>query len=230
MGVLVESPEGWHMRFAALKPDGKVDGRRLRAFQVDKHVYQSWVDYYSRRAMAGKWEEVEAFQRRRGGNFRVIKAGLHMRPEENWSLFTDVLFQDLVQQPPGERNTLEDRVRAILTKALIPAEEEVEVPGKWRDDDDEVMIPFDFGLTREHYQVMELVSAQPTSILGLKARIDAVTRVDPKTELVAFVSHRAYKSDSALDKALRPIEAIAHAIDIDNEDEAADQLREIVDA
>lgn len=230
MGVLVDSPEGWHMRFTALRSDGKVDGRKLRAFHVDKHVYQSWVDYYSRRAMAGQWDEVEAYQRRRGGNFRVIKAGLHLRPEESWSVFTEVLFQELVHQPSGERNSLEDRVRAILTKALVPAEEEVELPGKWRDDDEEVLIPFDFGVTREHYQVMELVAAQPTSVLGLKARIDAVTRVDPQTELVAFVSHGAYKSESALDKALRPLEAVAHAIDIDDEDRAADQLREIVDA
>lgn len=229
MGVLVEAPDGWHMRFAGLRPDGTLDARKLRAFQVDKGVYMSWVEYYQRRALKDRWGDVITYQQRRGGNFRVIKAGIHLKHEDNWELFTEVLFSDLVHQPTSGGHSILDTVEEILSKAMVSAQPEVEVPGKWNPADPEpVMLHFDYGVDANSYHLLEIVSSQQASILGLKAKIDAVTRVEPSTKLVTFLSFKTYKTERALDAALRPLEAVARPIDVDEVDAAADHLREVL--
>ena len=69
VGLAVETPEGWLLKFIAEDSDGHVSGQKLRSQRVKKDVYESWIKYYRRKAIEGKWDEVQQFHSRRPGNF-----------------------------------------------------------------------------------------------------------------------------------------------------------------
>lgn len=232
IGIAVETPDGWLLKFIAEESDGRINGQKLRSQHVKKDVYESWIQYYRRKALAGNWDEVEHFHSRRPGNFTTALAGRTWEPERDWSAFVDRLYVSLIEEerPPQPMEIFRSKVDRVFDIAGIVPTREVLVPGKWSPSSEEVNIPFDFGYQNGQYHVMDAVTlGRRQSITDFKARLDAVERARVVKSCIAFYETPGL-DEGQIDEALRPLEDGAHPIPVDDEEKAAEMLLELMPA
>lgn len=226
VGVALKDPNGqWHLRFLGETAGQGVDGYKLRALKLNKALFESWIDFYRRKAARDEWDEVLAFQAEKPTNITVRSAGVHLREENDWDDFTQQLFAELVDERHREPNDMDAKIRRLLKRAGVVPAERVPLRGKWDAKGAEQEILFDFAIPNSpDPQIMARVSFQSSSVHAFKGRVDAVHRVTPRAQFVAFTSFSGHNEDK-MDELLMPLEAGAHPIDVDD-DKAANDLRD----
>lgn len=227
VGIAVNSPAGWHLRFVGERPDGGFDGHKLKSFKLERDYFESWVKYYRRSAESDTWEDALTLQQRRPHNFTISSGGVQLETETNWQDFTARLFGELVADPaPKPGDDFDSRVRKLFRAANITPQENVELEGLWTPGGPVHRIRFDFGV--QHGQgggIIEKVPLRDTPVFSFKGRRDAVQLRDPRTKFIAITEWTGRESEDKMDALLHPLEEIAQTINLEDST-AADQLVE----
>lgn len=230
VGVALDTPEGWFLRFVGEDGHGKINGQRIRSHHLKKDVYETWVNYYRRKAAASAWQDVEKLHASRPGNFTSAVAGQLWEPQADWASMLSSLFTTLVEEEkqatPAE--IFRDKIERVFELAQILPTRDIEVPGRWADQGEEVPIPFDFGYQNGQYHVMDGISvSRRQSVTDFKARMDAVIRAHQVSSCIAFYEESASDVEH-LEATLRPLEVGAITIAVDDEYAAAESLADVM--
>lgn len=230
VGIAVHGPDEWHFRFVGEDERGVIHGKKLRARNLDRVVFESWVDFYKRQAMEGRWADLLSEQGRLGGNFRITPGGIRLIDDEPWGQVADSLFRELVadEAKTDAQPSLKETVRQLLAQAAIVPQEGIELDGKWSEASKPVRIPFEFGYQNGRYHAMEPITHSRKSVTDLKARIDAVTRAGKKPNFVVFYSNEMSSGNAFSEEFLMPIEEDAHSVNVDDEAQAISDLQEMM--
>lgn len=230
VGVAVHGSDSWHFRFAGEDEKGIIHGKKLRARNLDRELFESWVKFYKRQAADGRWADVLNEQGRIGGNFRIAPGGIRLLDDDPWHTVADSLFHELVggETEGNGHPSLKETVRTLLAQAAIVPEEGIQLDGRWSDTSRPVQIPFEFGYQNGRYHAMEPISHSRKSVTDLKARIDAVNRAGKKPNFVVFYSSEMSGERSLSDDFLMPIEEDAFSVDVDDQARAVSDLQEMM--
>lgn len=228
VGVALEAPYGWHFQFRGVSDaTGKVDGQQLRDLKVDKDLYGAWVKYFRRKASEGEWEVAMTLQHRRPSNFSVIRGGVLLKDSAAWDMETVNLFNELVDVPQSNV-TIYDAAWDVIKRSGLNAEKNIGMNGSWRQGGPQVSIPFKFGVhqRKSGIHLVDVAAANFNALTGLRARMDAVSRVQDLPPLVALVPlSRHQESGDGFEALLNSVEEDGHILDVDNE-RTVDDLRE----
>lgn len=231
VGLALETPNGWLLKFVGEEKAGLINGQKIRSIHLQKDVYTSWVEYYRRKAVSNRWNDVEQLNVNKPGNFFTELAGEIFETDETATALLQRLYSELVEEPkqlsPSER--FHAKIRQVFELAQIEPQEHIRVPAKWTDSGEKVDVEFDFGYQNGQLHVMDAVSiSRMTSVLDFKARLDAVERAGRIRSFVAFCSYSQVEDAGRLEEVLRPLEKGARTIDVDNTQNAADTLVSIM--
>ncbi|GGL83162.1 hypothetical protein [Glutamicibacter protophormiae] len=226
IGVVLNVGEQWILRFRGVDRSGKINGRLLRGIGVSKSTYQSWIEYFARKAHTGRWSEALSIPEKRPSNFSAIHGGTIMEIAGEPRFLADRLFSEMVTLPEKPIQAPLDLARHVLAEAQIEVHERILLPGRWDLDTPEVPIPFDFGLGEDHRVTLEALSPNPLAISYLRTRIDAVERVGKAPRIIAMLPLNRADRD-LLDDLLRPVEQHAGILDLDASN-AANELQAMV--
>ena len=226
IGVVLNVGEAWILRFRGVESNGKINGRHLRGIGISKTTYQSWVEYFTRKAKTGRWNEALSIPEKRPSNFSAIHAGTIVETEGDPRFLADRLFSEMVTVPEKPVQAPLDLARHVFAEAQIEVHERILLPGRWEIDTPEVPIPFDFGLGSDNRITLEALSPTPMAISHLRTRIDAIERVGSTTEIIAMLPMNRVDNDM-VDDLLRPVEKHANVLNLDASN-AATELRAMV--
>lgn len=228
IGLALTDGAHWYLHFRGVDDLGRVDARQIRGWGISRETYQSWVDYFHRKALQGAWEEALTLQQRKPSNFSVVSGGMLLAEESDWELEAKQLFSELVTTRPHRVTAPSplESARELFRRAEIHPEEDVFLPGRWREGGEQVGIPFKFQLTAAKTSTLEALPPKEKDIVSLKARLDAVGRVQGAPYFIALLPLSKI-SEKNWDQLLMPIEQTAHVVDMDAA-EAPMQLRELV--
>lgn len=230
VGIALDTPDGWFLRFVGEDTQGRISGQKIRSHHLKKDVYETWVRYYRRKAAESSWQDVEKLHASKPSNFTSAVAGQLFETEADWLATLSSLFTTLVEEEkqatPAE--IFREKIERVFEIAQIVPSRDIEVPGRWADQAEEVPIPFDFGYQNGQYHVMDGVSvSRRQSITDFKARMDAVIRSHEVNSCIAFYEESAADSEH-LEAILRPLEVGAITIPVDDEIAAAESLSDIM--
>jgi hypothetical protein len=136
VGVVVARDGRAAARFIAEKPDGSIDGHRVRHdVGAPAQIYREWVQYWQR--MIAEQADLDALPTREGADFMLVEAGETWMADARASLVDQVAeyFSRLVQPDdvPGEAE-LRRQVEHVLATAdvsdKVQITRDVVVPGK----------------------------------------------------------------------------------------------------
>lgn len=231
VGLALETPDGWLLKFLGEEKPGLINGQKIRSTHLQKDVYTSWVEYYRRKATLNRWTDVEHLNVNRPGNFFTELAGEIFETDESANQLLKRLYAELVEEPkklsPSE--IFHSKIRDVFELAQIEPEEHVRVPAKWSDSGENVSVEFDFGYQNGQFHVMDAVSiSRMSSVLDFKARLDAVERAGNVRSFVALCSYSQVEDAERLEEILRPLERGARTIDVDETRDAAQTLVSIM--
>ncbi|GAA2085171.1 hypothetical protein IDH50_06835 [Aeromicrobium tamlense] len=228
VGVVLETPQGWLTRFVAHGPDG-VDGRRLRRFRLPKNAYEEWVGYFHRNIDGGTWDRVLETSKVR--NFRALRGG-EIYEDRDWNVELDRLFGEMVETRDEESSEgLKNRVKRILTAADVTSEEDYAVEVDYGDDH-RSEVSWDFAYRNGSLWLMEglrlggaLARTQAEAFYGrAKGTEKAMSAGGGLPKFVCFLDGVVGLSDDVADRILAPIDAVAHAVDVDDEERAIEEV------
>lgn len=226
IGVVLNVGDTWILRFRSVDRSGNINGRQLRALDISKETYKSWVEYFTRKARSGEWAEALSLPKRRPSNFGAIHGGTIIEMEGDPRFLADRLFAELVAQPEKSAQAPLDLARRLLIEAQVDVHERIVLPGRWDTDGPEVGIPFDFGLGDTSRVTLEALSPTPVNISHLRARIDAIERVGQSPKIIAMLPlNRA--DDGLIEDLLRPVEKHALVLNLDDSN-ASYELRTLI--
>lgn len=100
IGLALTDGAHWYLHFRGVDDLGRVDARQIRGWGISRETYQSWVDYFHRKALQGAWEEALTLQQRKPSNFSVVSGGMLLAEESDWELEAKQLFSELVTTRP----------------------------------------------------------------------------------------------------------------------------------
>lgn len=226
IGVVLNIGDAWILRFRGVDGNGNLNGRLLRGLGVSKSTYQSWIEYYSRKAHTGRWSEALSIPERRPSNFSAIHAGTILETAGDPRFLANRLFSEMVTLPEKAVQAPFDLARHIFSEAQVDVHERIELPGRWELDTPEVPIPFDFGVGIDNRVTLEALSPTPMAISHLRTRIDAIERVGKAPRIIAMLPF-SRADNEALDDLLRPVEKHAAVLNLDATN-AASELRDMV--
>ncbi|MCO1338056.1 hypothetical protein BJH93_03980 [Kocuria polaris] len=226
IGVALHDGSRWHFRFRGYDR-GRVSGSQIRGLGVPKDVYTSWIDYFQRKAWEEDWTTALTLQSRRPSNFSVIKGGIILEQTAEWPFEATRLFKDLVDVP--ERSTsLTQRAISIFDRAGINPQRSISIHGRWPGSDEQVDIPFSFGVGSTSLAPVEPLGLHYGALAAFRAKVDAVIQVSRPRSIVALLP-LGEQDDAQIDALLRSVERDAQVIDMDR-DSAPEDLQEALGA
>lgn len=239
IGVVTQVGESWAIKMFGVDDDGAVNGRVLRRFQLSKDGYQNWVEYYRRLVLGGAWGKVTDHQSRRPTEFCAVQGG-YIKTYQSAQELAQLLYTDLVSDessmPESHAKILQRRVETTLSIAGVAPTPDVAVPASWGgsavSQDDSVS--FDYSFLNGQPHLMDRLQLHQPSISNahmvardFNARVSAAKAAKVAERFVAFYSGQAVE-DMGTDAMLTPIFKVAYMVDVDNAEDAANELQEIV--
>ncbi|GAB3847840.1 hypothetical protein [Nesterenkonia populi] len=226
IGLAMDAPDRWHFHFRGIDMAGRVNGQQLRDLKLDKELYRQWAEYFQRKASEGAWEQALSLQSRRPTNFSVVKGGTILEDSPAWEMTALNLFNELVDVPKSNKTPL-DMALEVIKQSGVTTERDVPLKGRWRAGGPQVDVRFKFAARRAGMlNLMDVSTPTFSSLTTLRARMDAVARVQTLPRLLALIPlGGAHEFDPSLDGLLQSIEADGGVVDIDQEN-AAEDLQE----
>ncbi|GAF48824.1 hypothetical protein [Rhodococcus wratislaviensis] len=236
VGVVAQVDGEWAIRmFAVDGEDQSVNGHRLRTLRLTKDGYENWVRYYHRLTESGSWDEILRHQARRPSEFTVRKGGF-VSTQQSASDLVQRLYNELVETADhsvSRAKLLQAQVESVLTIAEIAPAVEVAVPARWdrgtqAEQDDSV--PFNYAYTNGQQHLMDRLQLHQNSVSmstmiarDFNARVTAASAARTAESFIAFYSGEAI-DEMGSDAMLTPIFKVAHIVDVDDPEAAADSL------
>lgn len=238
VGVVVDAGEDFAMRVVGMNAQGAIDGRQVRRFSgLTADAMREWVGYYQRAITRGDWDRALTLHLRRRTPFAVVRGGTDLSNRAAREVATS-LFEDLVANRSTERKDylalLHQRTETALKLADLTVEQDVVAAAQW-DDGTKDQVTFDY--RHENGQVhfmhrLQLHQASPDQsknlALAFNASVVAAMRAGAAKSFTAFYSQEVI--DEIGDGVLRPIWSVANTVNVDDQNEAVDSLRELVGA
>lgn len=237
IGVAVEIDGVWAIQLVGTDDEGVVDGRSLRRFGLTKDAYEGWAEYYRNMILSGNYPQVLRSQLKRPTEFRLLAGGYletsRSAQDTAANLFADLVHRDEVASEPHAK-ALRRKVERTLEVAQIQAQPDVTVEAKWgpsgsASDD----VEFDYSYMNGQRHLMHRLqlhhpSADQAKVVSrdFNARVEGARSAGAARSFVAFYSAEAL--DAMGDGVLSPAWRVATTIDVDQPEEAADQLLQIV--
>lgn len=226
IGVVLNVGSTWILRFRGVESNGNLNGRHLRGLGVAKSTYESWVNYFTRKAHAGEWDQALSLPRRRPSNFSAIHAGTILEVEGDPRFLADRLFGEMVTIPDRTPQAPFDLAKRLFADAQVDVHDRIHLPGRWYPSTPEVDIPFDFGLGSDNRIALDALSPNEMAISHLRTRMDAVERMGSAKKIIALLP-LSRAEGTQVDDLLRPVERNALVVDLDSSDAVSDLLEMI---
>lgn len=233
VGVVVhDDADNWAVRMLFVDKTGAVDPALFRPLggSLTAEEYAGWVGYYKRAIMEGRWEQAVTLHLRRKVSFHVLKGGTLLGPEQSVtadarSLFDAVVAKKLREPAAGGLAQVRALTMQLLDECGVSYADNIVLPARWGDGYSD-SVSFAFGVGNTVVEPLAL-GGQRGGLLAREfyARASAVRSAsdDDAPLFVATYSGRGL-SASGKKQLLRPVMAVATAVDVDSDD-AGEALR-----
>lgn len=228
IGIAYKSADGWETRFVGQASDGTIASRLSHG--LIRESYTEWVDYFSRQAAREAWSAVLEHQGRRPVNFYAERGGVLLDDADGSGV--DGLFGSLVgsvSTTPSDQNVVKSAVGQIFERAHIEPTKEQVVEAVWAEGAPIRPITFDYGYQNGELHLISALTARRDLVLhadATNARITAARRAGAARSFWVFFSGEVAGLD--IDEVLTPLDRLAHTIDVDQIDDAASKVMQLV--
>ncbi|MEY4508205.1 MAG: hypothetical protein RLZZ450_327 [Pseudomonadota bacterium] len=241
IGVLLVAGDQRLCRFVGQRPDGTIDGRRVRSAYGALPTYKAWVAYWQAKANEAPIEELQALTgaMRADDSFFLEPGGTRLLGDVSPGAFLDTLFAMLVEpvsEPAAptfaqltesvfDRLSIGDRVQRKIR---------LEVPTEERDETFDTIV-FDYRYDNGRINLFQAVSLSTSDDRSWTAVHAAAWSFDQSrrwagsargVQPIALIRPR--ERDDELTKQINVLRAKSRVIDVSDESLAVDSLGELL--
>ncbi|MFF4598138.1 hypothetical protein [Amycolatopsis sp. NPDC001319] len=235
VGVVLRPEHGpWLTKFIGEREDGSINGQLLTK-DIKTEVYKTWVDYYRRKASDEMWPDVERMQLARIRNFYIEDGGIYLGHITSMRALLEDLYAELVEAPAvpiaiARPERITARVDRILLRAGIRPQRNIEVEARFGDGTD--LVPFRYSFENGQVHLMDVLSSRKPQDAAhdareLRARVQGVRDAGSIKSFIAFYDRTIFP-EADLEHILRPIEGLSRTVDVQREEAAIRDMRELV--